>query len=95
MIYPVPDVCLVFLQAWAAEGEDHTTLHIDWNGEKVVEMVAGSCKNTAVVTQSTGINVMPLANHPNVTAILASHLSGEEIGNCLVDVLYGAYNPSG
>ncbi len=95
MIYPVPDVCLVFLETWAAEGEDRTTLHIDWNGDKVVEMVARSCKNTVVVTQSTGINVMPWSNQPNVTAILASHLSGEEIGNSLVDVLYGSYMPSG
>lgn len=38
---------------------------------------------------------MPWADHPNVTAILATHLSGDQIGNSLVDVLYGAYNPSG
>lgn len=95
MIYPAPDVCLVFLKTWAAEGTDRTTLASDWNGDEVVAQVAAQCNNTIVVTQSTGINILPWAEHENVTAILASHLSGEEIGNSLVDILYGDYNPSG
>lgn len=95
IISPDPDVCLVFLKTWAAEGEDRTTLASDWKGDEVVEAVAAVCNNTIVVTQSTGINLMPWADHENVTAILASHLSGEEIGNSLVDILYGDYNPSG
>jgi beta-glucosidase len=95
VIYPPPDVCLVFLKTWAAEGTDRTTLSSDWNGDEVVEQVANHCNNTIVITQSTGINILPWANHENVTAILASHLSGDQIGNSLVDVLYGDYNPSG
>lgn len=95
IISPNPDVCLVFLKTWAAEGEDRTSLASDWRGDEVVEAVAAVCPNTIVVTQSTGINLMPWADHENVTAILASHLSGEEIGNSLVDILYGDYNPSG
>lgn len=30
-----------------------------------------------------------------MTAIVVSHLGGNEVGNSLVDILYGAYNPSG
>ncbi|RDW82444.1 beta-glucosidase-9 [Coleophoma cylindrospora] len=94
-IYPVPEVCLVFLKTWAAEGTDRDTLHVDYDGDSVVEQVASYCNNTVVVSQSTGINVMPWASNPNVTAIVISHLSGNEIGNSLVDILYGVYNPSG
>lgn len=38
---------------------------------------------------------MPWANNPNVTAILAAHLPGQEAGSSIVDVLWGDVNPSG
>ena len=50
---------------------------------------------TIIVTHSGGINTMPWAQNPNVTAILAAHLPGQETGNSIVDVLYGDVNPSG
>ncbi|KAL5115173.1 hypothetical protein ACEQ8H_006927 [Pleosporales sp. CAS-2024a] len=91
----VPDVCLVMLKTWAQEAADRTHLSVDWNGDSVVESVASYCNNTVVVTHSSGVNVLPWADHPNVTAILAAHFPGQESGNALVDVLYGAVNPSG
>ncbi|KAJ5291718.1 glycoside hydrolase superfamily [Penicillium angulare] len=90
-----PDVCLVFLKSWATESEDRETLSFDWDGDKVVENIAAMCPNTVVITHSNGVNVMPWANHPNVTGILAAHLPGEEAGNSIVDVLWGDVNPSG
>ncbi|CAD0041524.1 unnamed protein product [Aureobasidium pullulans] len=90
-----PDVCLVFLKTWAEEGEDRSTLLADWNSTAVVESVASVCNNTIVVTHSGGLNILPWAENPNVTAILAAHLPGTETGNSLVDVLYGDVNPSG
>jgi beta-glucosidase len=89
-----PDVCLVFLKSFSAEGEDRTSLELDWNGNAVAEAVANNCNNTIVITNSGGVNVMPFADHPNVTAILAQHYAGEETGNAIVDVLYGDVNPS-
>ncbi|KAF2011308.1 glycoside hydrolase family 3 protein [Aaosphaeria arxii CBS 175.79] len=94
-LFPVPEVCLVFLGTWASEGQDRTELEADWNSTLVVENVAGRCPNTIVVTHSAGINSMPWADNPNVTAILAAHLPGQEAGNSVVDVLWGDVNPSG
>ncbi|KIW33155.1 uncharacterized protein PV07_00026 [Cladophialophora immunda] len=94
-IMPVPEVCLVFLKSWAAEGSDRRSLEADWDSTAVVSSVAAFCNNTVVITHSAGLNVMPWANNPNVTGILAAHLPGQESGNSIVDILYGAVNPSG
>ncbi|KAF4977295.1 hypothetical protein FZEAL_6183 [Fusarium zealandicum] len=90
-----PDVCLVFLKTWAEEAADREHLDVDWHGNEVVESVAKACNNTIVVTHSSGINTLPWADHPNVTAILAAHYPGQESGNSIVDILYGDVNPSG
>lgn len=90
-----PDVCLVFVKSYAEEGADKTTLELDWSGSEMVESVAKYCNNTVVVSHSSGINILPFADNPNVTAILAAHFPGEQSGNSLVDILYGDVNPSG
>ena len=89
-----PEVCLVFLKTWAEEGADRLSLDTDWDGNAVVENVASYCNNTVVITHSSGINNLPWADHPNVSAILAAHYPGEESGNAIVDILYGTVNPS-
>lgn len=95
LIPGLPDVCLVFVKTYAEEGDDRTTLQLDWSGAEMVDAVASYCNNTVVVSHSSGINVLPFAEHPNVTAILAAHYPGEQSGNSLVDILYGDVNPSG
>ncbi|KAK1994853.1 glycosyl hydrolase family 3 N terminal domain-containing protein [Colletotrichum falcatum] len=94
-LYPVPDVCLVFLNTFAAEARDRTAHEADWNSTLAVANVARRCPNTVVVTHSAGVNTLPWARNPNVTAILAAHLPGQESGNSIVDVLWGRVNPSG
>lgn len=41
------------------------------------------------------LNVLPFADNPNVTAIVANHFPGEQVGNSIVDILWGDVNPSG
>lgn len=96
-IYPIPDICLVFLKTWAAETNDRTSFELSWNSTLVFNNVASFCgqQKTVVVTNSAGVNTMPWANNPNVTAILVSHYSGQEAGNSIVDVLWGKTEPSG
>ncbi|KAF1847769.1 glycoside hydrolase family 3 protein [Cucurbitaria berberidis CBS 394.84] len=93
---PTPlDVCIVFLKSWASEGDDRTTLIAEWNSTVVVETTAASCPNTIVVLHGAAPNVLPWANNPNVTAILAGHMPGQETGNSIVDILWGDVDPSG
>ena len=94
-LYPLPDVCLVFLKTYAGEGNDRSLFTLDFNSTAVMSQITNVCSNTVVVTHSVGVNTLPWAENPNVTAILAAHLPGQESGNSIVDILYGAVNPSG
>lgn len=94
-IYPTPEICLVFLKTYASEGFDRVSFEADWNSTLVVEKVAKRCPNTVVITHSGGVNTMPWASNPNVKAIIAAHYPGEQTGNAIVDILWGAVNPSG
>lgn len=95
-LYPQPAVCLLFLKTWAEEGYDRTTLEADDNSSAVVAKVASFCpKRTVVITHSGGVNIMPWASNPNISAILAAHYPGQESGNSIADILFGDVNPSG
>jgi beta-glucosidase len=51
--------------------------------------------NTVVVLHGAAPNTMPWRNNPNVTAILAAHMPGQESGNSVADILWGDVKPSG
>jgi beta-glucosidase len=86
-VYANAEACLVFINAYASESFDRTSL-TDGFSDQLVNNVARNC--------SAGIRVVDSwADHPNVTAIVFAGVPGQESGNALVDVLYGDVNPSG
>ena len=98
------DVAIVGINADSGEGYitvdtnegDRNNLSAWLNGDELVKSVAANNNNTMVVIHSTGPLILEeWIDHPNVTAVLWAGLPGQESGNALVDVLYGAYNPSG
>ncbi|KAF8153932.1 glycoside hydrolase family 3 protein [Crassisporium funariophilum] len=95
---------LVFLSA--DSGEDYITVDGNegdrknltaWHGgDNLVLAVAAQNNNTIVIVNSVGpLIVEPWIDHPNVTAVVWAGLAGQEAGNSIADVLYGAWNPSG
>ncbi|KAJ3570339.1 hypothetical protein NPX13_g5759 [Xylaria arbuscula] len=94
-VYPTPDACLLFLKAYAAEGTDRASIDLQFNATQAVESTAAVCPNTIVVIHGPGVVLMPWADNENVTAILAAHYPGDQSGNSILDVLWGAVEPSG
>ncbi|KAF7371297.1 Beta-glucosidase [Mycena sanguinolenta] len=75
---------------------DRNSLSAWHSGDALVAAVAAANKNTIVVVNSVGpINMEAWITNANITAVVWSGVPGQEAGNGLVDVLYGAYNPSG
>ncbi|KAJ6582804.1 glycoside hydrolase family 3 protein [Mycena sp. CBHHK59/15] len=98
------DVALVFITADSGEGGglvegnagDRNDLQAWHSGDALVQQVAQFSANTIVVVNSVGPIVMEAwIDHPNVTAVVWSGLPGQEAGNSVTDILFGAYNPSG
>ncbi|PPQ63349.1 hypothetical protein CVT24_006722 [Panaeolus cyanescens] len=75
---------------------DRNDLALWWKGGSLIERVASVCNNTIVVVHSVGpVAMNGWADHPNVTAVIYAGAPGEQTGPAAVDVMYGAYNPSG
>ena len=98
------DTALVFVNANAGEGfitidgnvGDRNNLSVWENGDRLIENVTTYNNNTIVVIHSVGaVNVTGWYENPNVTAIIWAGVPGQETGNAIVDVLYGAVNPGG
>lgn len=98
------DIALVFVNANSGEAVatfddnygDRNNLTLWGDGDNLIKKVTSQCNNTVVVMHTVGpVLISEWNENPNVTAILWAGLPGQESGNSLVDVLYGAYNPSG
>ncbi|KAL2134882.1 hypothetical protein VTI74DRAFT_10608 [Chaetomium olivicolor] len=93
--YVNAEACLVFINAYASESFDRTSLSDEFS-DKLVLNVASWCERTIVVVHSAGIRLVdPWISHPNITAVLFAGLPGQESGHSLTSILYGDVSPSG
>ncbi|GME23845.1 putative beta-glucosidase m [Neofusicoccum parvum] len=89
------DACLVFINAFATEGFDRTTLTDTWS-DTLVQNVAANCSNTIVILHNAGIRLVDAwIEHPNVTAAIFAHLPGQDSGRALASLVYGDQSFSG
>jgi len=90
------DVAMVFVHAKSGEGEDRVDLSFSANGRMVIDAAVSNNNNTILVLFNPGaVDIAEYASHPNVTAILAAGLPGEQTGIAIANVVYGDISPSG
>lgn len=75
------------------EGSDRTSLMLPGNTNRFVAEVCAANSNVIVVVQSACAVAMPWKDGP--AAIVQAWYQGQENGNALADILFGAVNPSG
>jgi beta-glucosidase len=86
------DVAVVMVGDSRAEGSD-TPIALSGNQDALVTAIAAANANTIVVLKTGSVALMPWV--AQVPAILEAWYPGEEDGDAVADVLYGAVNPSG
>ncbi|KAI1845030.1 hypothetical protein JX266_008823 [Neoarthrinium moseri] len=102
------DICIVFANADSGEGfvswesvkGDRPDLFLQKGGDDLIVSVANGCGGgsgeTIVIIHTVGPVIMERwIDLPGVKAVLLANLPGQESGNALADVLFGAVNPSG
>lgn len=94
-VNPASDVCIVFGNAWAREGNDRPQLDDEYT-DTMIHAVADQCAKTVVVFHNAGPRLVGgFVDHANVTAVVFGHLPGEQSGAAIVSLLWGDVNPSG
>lgn len=84
-------LCVGTSGEWECEGQDRTTMALPPGTDELVEAVIAANPNTAVVIQSGTPVAMPWVDRANT--VLQAWFGGNEGGNGIADVLFGAINP--
>ena len=87
------DVAIVFATRHELEGYDSPGLHLPYGQDAVIDAVARANPHTIVVLETGNPVLMPWLDR--VPAVLAAWYPGQEGGQAIADVLFGAVNPSG
>ena len=78
---------------WESEGWDRTDISLPGDQDRLVSEVAKVSKRTIVVINAGSPVAMPWVNE--VDAVVYAWFPGQEMGEALVDVLLGVFEPSG
>jgi beta-glucosidase len=90
------DVAVVFVGLngdWESEGHDRPDMRLVGEQVALIEQVASANPNTIVVLQTGSPIAMPWLDR--VAGLIQAWYPGQECGNAIADVLFGAINPSG
>ncbi len=90
------DVALVFVGLngdWESEGHDRPNMELVGQQVALIEQVAAANPNTVVVIQTGSPIAMPWLD--KAAGVIQAWYPGQECGNAIADVLFGAVNPSG
>jgi beta-glucosidase len=87
------DVAVVMVGDNEAEGRDRPSLALSGNQDQLVAAVAAANPRTVVVLKTGAPVLMPWVG--SVPAILEAWYPGEEDGNAVAALLFGAVNPGG
>jgi beta-glucosidase len=90
------DVALIFAGLngdWESEGYDRKDMELAGEQNALIERVAEANPKTVVVLQTGSPVSMPWLD--KVAGVIQAWYPGQECGNAIADVLFGAVNPSG
>lgn len=90
------DVAVLFVGLsgeWDTEGQDRPHMELAGQQNELIARVAAANPRTVVVLQTGAPVTMPWLD--DVAAVLQGWYPGQEAGNAIADVLFGAVNPSG
>ncbi|CAK7230181.1 hypothetical protein SBRCBS47491_007498 [Sporothrix bragantina] len=86
-------LCVGLGAEWESEGEDRVTMDLPPNTDNLVAAVLAANPNTVVVVQSGTPVTLPWVGQAK--AVLQAWYGGNETGNGIADVVFGAVNPAG
>jgi beta-glucosidase len=86
-------ICAGLNADWETEGTDRASMKLPGVLDQLITEVAAANPKTAVVMQTGTPEEMPWLDR--TPAVVQAWYGGNETGNCIADVLFGDYNPSG
>lgn len=92
MVAAAANYAVVCVGFYSSEGSDRGNLSLPYPQDDLIEAVAAVQPNTIVVLHGPGPVLMPWAS--KVKGIIFAFFPGQESGNALANVLFGAFNPS-